>query len=200
MIIEIGDLVKDNNDLHELVEVGKNLPIVIIQVTKKDLRNYFPNQTSIPAHWHRSLEIAYLENCVVTLNVGDKKFNIENSFTLINSKEVHSLVGKEIKDDANCIILLISYDCIKGLYPDYDQVNFSIIKLNENKKEFKVIVDLLMDSYLSNDEYKHILCNSYLLQILHFLFSKCICSEQMLIKQRKKEAMAMLDFMHVSFI
>lgn len=190
---------KNDNYEHELIEISKKFPASVICLNEEDIIRYFPNQTFIPAHWHRSLEIAYLENIDAILKVGEREYSIKNEFTLINSKEVHSIIGNKIHDKAKSIILLISYDFIKEQFTDYDQINFDIRKLNENKNKFKKMIDELVKYINSSDDYKYMKCNALLFEILYFLFKNCK-SDSMLVKiQNKKESVEMLNYVHDNY-
>lgn len=192
-------MMKKDNYQHELVEIGKELPVIIMKANERELLDYFPNETFIPAHWHRSLEIAYLGGIEAVLQVGEKQIDIQDGFTLINSKEVHSIIGKRIEKNAQCIILLFSYDFLKNNFEQFDQVSFDIMKLNKHKIDLKKIVDKLLCSYESNDPYKNMKCNSLLFEMIHFLFSKCQEEEISIQLHNKKEAIEMLDYVHSNY-
>lgn len=153
---------------HERVEHHDQIPAKIIYLNSESIHQFLSHDIFIPTHWHRSLEISYIENAEVILQIQDKEYCISNDFTCINSGIVHSLRAKTIDDNANCMIVLFSYDFIKQYYPQIDDIVFDL-NLKKDHSELKQLYDELKHLYFHQDSYTYIDINACLLRILALL-------------------------------
>lgn len=153
---------------HEIILNKNKIPAMIEIVDQKYYQNMIDNHTFIPVHWHRSLEISYIENASVILQIASSEQIIQNDFTLINSGEVHSLKVKELYDNPKAIIVVISYDFIKEYIPDFDEMKFDL-SLEENHDDLKEIYQRLEKYKINQDEYSSLSLTSCILEILYLL-------------------------------
>ncbi len=90
-------------------------------------------------HWHRSMEIDYLIDCEVQLMVSGKKTLVQSEeIILINSGDIHALwperkIGRT-QDELFGASIFISYEFLKEICPQFDEVCF-VLEGNEEKKE-----------------------------------------------------------------
>lgn len=153
---------------HEQVNHDSLIPAMINILESTELNKHIYNDMFIPTHWHRSLEISYIENCEVVLQIGKKELIIENDFTCINSGVLHSLNGQEIKDNARGIIVLFSYDFIKQYYPMIDNVYFDL-SIKKDHQDLKKLYFQLAQLYKNKDSYSYLNITACLLEILSLL-------------------------------
>ncbi len=81
------------------------------------------------AHWHEHLEISLLFRGLVRCYVGGKVKDLTTGKTcLVNSGEIHSTIPMHNGTDSAApgITLLIKYDFLESIIPDYDKLIFAI--------------------------------------------------------------------------
>lgn len=156
--------------IHERVQHSPKIPAMIGILDHQNLKQYFPSDIFIPSHWHRSLEITLIEHAQVYLRVKDKETIIENDFTCINSGEVHSLRAGVMKEDATCIILLISYDFLKQYVSDFDNIVFDL-SIDKDHQPLKEMYYRLRYLYLQQDSYSYLAITACILEILQHLLA-----------------------------
>lgn len=153
---------------HETVKFENRIPAMIAILNHDQIDHYFPTEIFIPAHWHRSLEISWIEHAEVILQIGEQETRIKNDFTCVNSGVVHSLSCGEIKEDSKCIILLLSYEFLKQYCPDIDDIYFDMNKQKDHRP-LKQLYDKLEKLYQSKEAYHYLKVTACLLEILQLL-------------------------------
>lgn len=144
-----------NNFYHELVQHHPKLPAMIAVVEAKDIDEYFRQDPFIPPHWHRSIEMTYIEKATVELKIGNQESIIKDDFTFVNSGEVHSIRALSYNPQSRCIIVLISYDFILNQYPDFAYLTFDLHR-HEDHQHLKEIFEKIAYYYQSNDHYHYL--------------------------------------------
>ena len=108
-------------------------------------------------HWHRSMEIDYLIDCEVQLLVGGKKMLIQSEeIILINSGDIHALwperkIGRT-QDELFGASIFISYEFLKEIYPQFDEICFVLEGNEEKKEELKHVFDEMIEIYRKEQE------------------------------------------------
>lgn len=156
---------------HERVEHRNQIPALIAVLDKESVYKYFPTDIFIPSHWHRSVEITLIEDLEVVVQIENKEYLVYNDFTCINSSVVHSLIGRNLGDHPQAIIVLISYDFIKQFYPGVDEIVFDLSR-KSNHDDLKELYYKLKDLYLHQDDYSCFSITACLLEILTLLFKE----------------------------
>lgn len=159
-----------NTFYHELFDMNKQQPIQIL--LHQGNINY-----AITEHWHRTIEINYLidYNAVYWVN-GERILVKAGSMMLINSGEVHAIVPEQkpvqLGEGLHGVSLFISYDFLKEICPDIDDISFYLQDNEDKLGELKELYELMINMYLSEqDEYSYLRLNSVLYQMLYLLFS-----------------------------
>lgn len=153
---------------HETVKFENQIPAMIVVLDQNQIEHYFPTEIFIPAHWHRSLEITWIEKTEVMLQIGEQNIRIEDDFTCVNSGVVHSLSCREVKEGSKCIIVLFSYEFLKQYCPDIDDIYFDMNK-QQNHQPLKILYDKLETIYQSEEPYNYLKVTACLLEILQLL-------------------------------
>ena len=103
-------------------------------------------------HWHRSMEIDYLIDCEVQLMVSGKKTLVQSEeIILINSGDIHALwperkIGRT-QDELFGASIFISYEFLKEICPQFDEVCFVLEGNEEKKEELKHVFDEMIGIY-----------------------------------------------------
>lgn len=158
-----------NGVTYEKVNLNPNLPAMLGYLGKEnfDAKGAF----YIGAHWHRSIEITFLVEGEVEGFINGKKIKVNiGEFIFVNSGDVHEIEKKQGKSCGG-IILVLSYDFIKNVYPNIDNIRFDISKDSSSKSRMVDIFLEIKDIYLNPKELDYIKINSYLYEILYILLS-----------------------------
>ena len=158
-----------NGVTYEKVNLNPNLPAMLGYLGKEnfDAKGAF----YIGAHWHRSIEITFLVEGEVEGFINGKKIKVNSGeFIFVNSGDVHEIEKKQGKSCGG-IILVLSYDFIKNVYPNIDNIRFDISKDSSSKSRMVDIFLEIKDIYLNPKELDYIKINSYLYYIIYILLS-----------------------------
>lgn len=153
---------------HEKVQLTNRIPAMIAFLDHENIKQYFPKGAIIPEHWHRSLEVSWIQDAIVNVRSGQNERTICNDFTCINSGVVHSLSASQITESSKCTVVLISYDFIKSYYPEIDEVTFDL-SLKENHDDLKRLYVRLSKLYQNQNEYTYLHVTACLLEIIALL-------------------------------
>ena len=129
-----------NGVTYEKVNLNPNLPAMLGYLGKEnfDAKGAF----YIGAHWHRSIEITFLVEGEVEGFINGKKIKVNSGeFIFVNSGDVHEIEKKQGKSCGG-IILVLSYDFIKNVYPNIDNIRFDISKDSSSKSR---MVDIFLE-------------------------------------------------------
>lgn len=79
----------------------------------------------VPVHWHDSLEILYVLDGEIIINMEQHSFPLTNGhFIIIDSKVVHSTASQNF---CNFLLIQIPYHFLKTCIPDIDYIHFENI-------------------------------------------------------------------------
>lgn len=123
---------------HEIVITKGLLPFNVIIHNQAAVK--------ITKHWHRSIEIDYTINGDGDYFVLGKKTHIgNNDFIIINSGDVHGVEHIEPKSGRQSLTLLIPYETILKLSPNFD--HFYFISTNSDKQKMDKVRKELASIY-----------------------------------------------------
>lgn len=95
----------------------------------------------------------------------------------MNSDYVHQLTEGSCKN-TSVMMVIISYDFLKKIYPDIDQVSFQIDYSAENIDRIRDIYEEFRQYSLHPHPLDYIKLNGYLYEIVYFLLSRCVVENQ----------------------
>lgn len=129
---------------YEQIQLNAGLPAQIAYLDTAQL-GPFEMINEVPPHWHRSLEISLVDKGEVELWVHDEKQVLHpGDFILVNSGAVHQLKA-DPRTDTAVLLVIISYEFLKKVYPAYDEVAFVLEKdcpcLNDLRQIYAVLRD-----------------------------------------------------------
>ena len=154
---------------YEKVNLNPNIPALLGYLGEENTNT--KSDLYIEPHWHRSIEITFLLEGEVEGFINGKKIKVNSGeFIFVNSGDVHEIEKKQGKTGSG-IILVLSYDFIKSVYPNIDNIRFDIYKKSNSKKRLVDIFLEIKDIYLKPKELDYIKINSYLYEILYILLS-----------------------------
>lgn len=162
-----------NSFYHETFSLDEQLPMQMH--LHRGSVNYI-----ILEHWHRSLEIDYLIDCQAILYInGKKKLAGEGSIVLVNSGDIHALepvgVPQGPESAIHGVSLFISYEFLKKICPEFDEISFELEGQEEKQEELRHLFDELLELYLSQDEkYGYLKMDGLLLQVIYLLCANFI--------------------------
>lgn len=127
------------NSGYEKIKTDKQIPAMIAYLDREMLgaESILLQPAYIPPHWHRSIEMSLVMKGRVELWIHEEKQVIEaGDFIFINSGSVHQLrEGKE--HDTAVMMVIISYDFLKKVYPDIDHVYFKLPEKDDELDEIR---------------------------------------------------------------
>lgn len=126
------------NAEYEIVNFDSSNPILIIHHTKY-------SSSSVMSHWHMDMEINVLYEGKVDFYVnGQYKVLQKEEICLINSQDIHSSIP-HIETDKNSIVgftLIIKYDFLRMIIPNYSDYFFELDNKNVEKKIIKLMKEI----------------------------------------------------------
>lgn len=122
-----------------------------------------------PKHWHRSLELFYVSKtgCTVWCN-GKTQVLKDDDLMIINSGEPHECYDFGKGEKAGCSVI-ISYELLKEVFPDFDNWYFVVGKKNEAYHELTGKMMEMLRIYSDTEEWKALKLRSIIYEILYLL-------------------------------
>lgn len=149
--------------MHECLNYDKQLPAKIVIHTPT---GYY----EMPEHWHRSLEITYMIEPVIVLLNGEQR-RMENEIFLVNSGDIHRVVSVNTRQ-VNAVTVMVSYELLTSLVPDYDRYTFNLKKNSRKLKDLEDVFRAIYCVYTENGGvYQYLKVNELLYRLLYLLFS-----------------------------
>lgn len=164
---------------HEIVTTKEGLPYWLY-INKG-------NVVQITKHWHNSIEIDYTFKGDADYIVSGKRYHVsDNEFILINSGEVHGVENIKRVMERRSVVLLIPYENICNLYPDFENLDFKVnLAADEDYADIK---QLLRGFFESSAELDTNLRKIKQLGIFYMLVEKLIekCTKKKIKKKPSK--------------
>lgn len=158
-------------NIYEKVNTDEQVPALIYYFSKETIKasDYLYQSPYIPPHWHRSIELSFVEKGEISLWINEEEQIITaGDFLLINSGFVHEMNAKKM-DDSSVMMAILSYDFLKHVYPDIENVCFDIHKTNEQKERLVEIYQELKERTLHPQPNDYIKINALLYEIVYIL-------------------------------
>lgn len=128
-------------------------------------------------HWHRALEINYLLGCNIDYWINGEKHPAKiGDIVVINSGDIHSTypvdVGVRLASNIYVVSLFVSYEYLKILYPDIDNITFRLSSHPEQLSMLRSAFDSLYETYTKEHEkFTYVKLHSIVDQMLYLLFT-----------------------------
>lgn len=190
--------------VYEKVHMNENIPLKIIYLDSKN-NEVFPSsmletEHFIPPHWHRSIEFSLVLDGAMRIYLDEKVLHIKaNEFLLVNSSDIHS-ASNYIHTPCEVIVFLISYDYLKGIYPDIDHIRFDIYKTNIYKERLRDLFLKIKTLNDSHNTFDYMMIHSYVLEIMYILFTyyqeNTTASSHQKVDKYQERAKAILTYVH----
>ena len=155
---------------YEKITTSENMPAMIRYVDASALKesSWQLNQ-DIPAHWHRSIEISLVMQGSVELWVQKQRQIIhENEFIFVNSGFMHQLSAAE-NTLPSVLIVIISYEFIKKIVPNIDDLFFDLSISQQGKDRLLAIYEAFRQYCQDPKPYDEIVIHGYLYEIIGIL-------------------------------
>lgn len=161
---------------HEILATDQNHPIQLL--VHQGTVNFV-----VLEHWHRALEMSYflesdlLQGCGASCWVNGKKIFIgPGNLVLFNSGDIHALEPTHaIQNQDGQVLgatLFLSYDFLKELCPDFDNIVFALEGCPEQIARLKELFLELIELYSGEQgDYFHLQIASVALQISYILLT-----------------------------
>jgi AraC-like DNA-binding protein len=157
---------------YELVKTDDLLPIKVILHTSE-------KQLFIPRHWHENVEISYvLAGMIDQIYIDGREYKSrQGDIVLINSNSIHSF-SVSMGKDRKAITIFISYEFMKTIDRNYDQIVFNCVSVDEKDPirlakfaELRLLLDSIVAAYLTkdNDSLAHINLTGLSYQLAYLL-------------------------------
>ncbi len=149
---------------HEQIKLQKNIPAQIVIHTVDGYYN-------VPKHWHRSLELDYMIHAGTLIYLNGHDFFEKDGYLLVaNSGAIHSIKATTL-EYLDAISVIISYDFLKEVYPDMDQIIFDVPQDHEKALEIKSAMAHLWELHkMENDEFLYLKSNETIYHVLYLPF------------------------------
>lgn len=159
---------------YEKVDITQDLNAVIKYIDKENIKEnpFRIKQSYIPPHWHRSIEFSLVCKGEVDLWINNHKNTLkEGDFIFINSGQVHKLDSPNHRE-CEVLLVILSYDFLKRVLPDIDNIYFDIKKDSPKKKRVYEIYEffkMFSKNPQANDE---LMINAYIYELLYILINE----------------------------
>ncbi|ENZ02525.1 hypothetical protein HMPREF1092_01760 [Clostridium thermobutyricum] len=169
---------------YEKINLNENIPAFIWYIDNESYNiDYY---SYISPHWHRSMELTLVTEGEINGRINGTPISVKkNEFVFVNSGDVHEFEKDKGKISSG-VILIMSYDFIKNVYPNFDNVRLDIKKVGLKKDRLIEIFLDIKEYFLNPKELDYLKINSYLYEILYILFSNCISEEVTIQDERFK--------------
>lgn len=169
---------------YEKINLNENIPAFIWYIDNESYNiDYY---SYISPHWHRSMELTLVTEGEINGRINGTPISVKkNEFVFVNSGDVHEF-EKDKGEISSGVILIMSYDFIKNVYPNFDNVRLDIKKVGLKKDRLIEIFLDIKEYSLNPKELDYLKINSYLYEILYILFSNCISEEVTIQDERFK--------------
>lgn len=167
------------NSGYEKIRTDRQLPAVIAYLDQSvaDQVQELGRPAYIPPHWHRSIEMSLVMKGSVELWVNkERKILRPGDFIFVNSGCVHQLREGDEKDTAVMMVIL-SYEFLKKVYPDIDRVWFQPDPEAEGWDRIREIYGEFRKYSQSPQPLDYIRMNGYLYEIVYFLLANCVAAD-----------------------
>ncbi|MGN1276180.1 MAG: helix-turn-helix domain-containing protein [Floccifex sp.] len=178
---------------YEIIKTNFQVPAILAVFDHTYFSTY--QITEAAPHWHRSIEFSLVLDGTIHLKTifNDYVFQ-KNEFIFVNSAFVHRLYSEDSKK-AKVFVVIISYEFLKQMYPDIDQIIFSNEKIKEHKDLFLKIFQEMLQIMKNHEPYRDVLLHAKITEIVYWLLRNCQSEERRDLSISKKlKYIKLLDF------
>lgn len=127
---------------------------------------------TFPAHWHEYVEILYLmEGHLTTIIQAESYILSPGSIVVINSRDLHMT---KTKGNTTYILLQISAEQMKRVFPDFDSLRFDTLisaeAKNKNAEDLIAGLQQMLELYLQKEDGYQLLFTARLYEFLYHLY------------------------------
>lgn len=152
---------------YEISSSDSNFPARVILFDKPGKACY------IDKHWHKSLEINYVLEGDLIVDINGKSSVLQSKdFTVISEGDVHKTDGKFPDEHVKYIVIIYSYGFTKNYFPNFEYYRY-IPKTKGQKAEIKRYLKKIEKYIDSKNELSEMHILAALVNILETLFSSC---------------------------
>ncbi|WP_018750142.1 AraC family transcriptional regulator [Paenibacillus sanguinis] len=150
---------------YEINRMVKNYPLKIVPHEQVLMMG----QSIIAKHWHRSIEIVYALGGDIKLWInGETKQLHSGDIEIIHSSMPHAYEYGE--SNRGCSIL-ISYNFLKEIYEEIDDIRFVLQKENIIYPRLQTIMSSMSEIYIKQEEFYNLHLRSLLYELMYLLLS-----------------------------
>lgn len=126
-------------------------------------------------HWHRELELIYIESGSLGVCKNGEVFPVESGEVfLINSGEIHRIEAADGKQVTRRLSVHISYDFIKKYYQQLDSTYFSVERGTDAYRQLAETAQRLSQAKQSeNGEFTPLMFSELISKLLYILLESC---------------------------
>ncbi len=159
---------------YEKVNMKPGLNAFITYIDEMNIKKngFQMKQNYIPPHWHRSIEFSLVCKGEVNLWINNhKKILKEGDFIFVNSGQVHKLDSPN-HEECEVLLVILSYDFLKSVLPDIDNLHFDIQKPSPKKKRIYVIFEFFKTYSRDGKPNDDLLVNAYVYELVYILLNE----------------------------
>ena len=153
---------------HELVKRNEDINVMFLNMTD--------NAGIIPKHWHNHMEIIYILDGYLEVDINNSSYLVEeNQLIVISPRDIHSTAHK----NSNASILLqIPYELLESNIDDVQNIHFECnpyIKNNQNidcQNDIKILLKSFAEIYKNKRLGYKLKINSLIYNLLFILVNK----------------------------
>ncbi len=154
---------------HELVKPNDGLPFMLF--CNRGVTRY------IDIHWHRAIEIDYTLKGQADYIVAKKKYVIRDTeLIIINSRDAHSVENIVNPEKRQSLVILVPYDKVISLYPDFINQEFALKYCPANilQKIKMLLADLYHTYQLTDKTIQNTLREGYVITLIGLLLQYAV--------------------------
>lgn len=124
---------EQNRQNYEIVDLDSDIPVFM----RLHPRGRTNNPRLVNNHWHRSIELVVTWEDFWLYYINGREFSLtKNTVCLVNSMDIHRVEPQSEVADSRIVAftLIISYDFVKTLVPDIDEIFFRLEQPEEIAK------------------------------------------------------------------
>ncbi len=163
---------------YEVVKYNKNIPGMVLLQNKEGWR------CRTELHWHKEIEIVYLEKGHLDYAVNGKKYSLDDGdLFFCNSEQIHITNVEDGESYNKYLVLLLSHEFIRDYFKKIDSVEFDVYSNPTAMEKIKECMRTLMDiEEKDSNELATLKKNSEIFKIYYILLTECVvCKKNSLV-------------------
>lgn len=166
----------------EVVKYEQNLPAKVLLQNKPGWR------CNTNLHWHKELELVYMEKGHLDININGRDLSVnDGEMYFVNSEDTHISSAPDPNAGNNYVVVLLSVDFMKSYYKKLASVMFNVNDNLQAKQQIITCLKNLKHIYEVKDEFYQLDANCEILKIYKILLSQCVVYKKNNIPTRVEE-------------